>query len=412
MANTALQEHLIQLMAEIDAACKENNLRYALFGDTAFWAKARGAFVGGQCELHMMMRACDMLALKKALLAKGAANRAVEDLFTNPLLAWNTLRYVDTGTTLIFREEATRFQELGVAVIVHPLYAKPFGNTTMVAEIGTSYLHGGKGFNGGYLGQPRKMAFEKMVGLEKRFGPKLVTWPLRRHLKQDKGAAGDTLYYLHATSNVRQMPSKLLAQTQLVPFEGLQLPVPADMEAYAKNFYKAAWVEANAEKPKTANTIWAIQYADIPYKQALETMKAAGVDMRKLQQQVYDYHMWFSMEFRYWKRITTDEYAAAKLSRDRIDLFCELEPEMPKLREAYAAKDKAVLAPYFEKYTERTEHYKKKGLGFFVTPELFDMAKMVWGNSKKKKEFAKEIYSLVPKEYKEQDLGAFLALYR
>ena len=86
---TELQKHLMQLVKEIDETCRDNDLKYALYGRTAGNAMTEDHFTTSCYQFQIMMPAEDMLRLKELLLEKNIPNRGIEDMSVNKNLPHN-----------------------------------------------------------------------------------------------------------------------------------------------------------------------------------------------------------------------------------------------------------------------------------------------------------------------------------
>jgi phosphorylcholine metabolism protein LicD len=403
------QQHLLALVSEIDQACAKENIRYALYGETAAYANVNHGFTGNQCKLHLMMRAKDMVKLKKSMERKLPANRAFEGLKENPKLSFNELRYVDTGTTFALYSDRTEFNELGMAVIIHPMFASAPSNWDQTVEPVMIYLHGGAEYNYHFMNPKRKKAMDTCENVERLLGPKAIASRRLKRLKDDAKASGDTLYYLRTPQDLVKMPASYLTKTQRIPFETLELPVSVDVKKYVNKHYGRNW-KPSAKGPVSADRSTCILTADVPFAEALELMKAEGVDFRDIQRRNSALNLLYCRTVKKWDRVCSEDFALARMSQARIDLFVEYEGKRAELTRASEENDldtaKLLLGPYFN----LTREFLERNKGFYVDEQSFDLAKRIWHRSGRD-EYAKRVESLIPPEFRDCDLSETLAEY-
>lgn len=408
---TELQKHLMQLVKEIDETCKENNISYSLYGRTAGAALESDKFTTQCYEFHIMMLSKDILLLKEKLKNKKIRNRGFEDLSNNSQLAWNCVRYVDTGTTLIDRDDYVQYKLLGVAVTIHPVFGHIPDKVTKVMMKGNAYFNGGKEYNR-YLWSDR---FKRNISMI-QFGKKIVgdsqfARRIYRSIEKDSRAEHGKEVYVHTEENkFVKMNYSVILNTKKVAFENQQLPVVDDYKNYFKRLYGEDWKKKYSVPYETANRIAVIRDAKKPYTQYLQEFEKQGIDFAKLREDFLEYGEWYNETYRHWEYVTSRKFAYARRSRDRIDLYCEYKEQMDVLRDAAQKEDLSELKNLLKQYFVYTKRYLNYGLGFYINQEIFDLASLVW-KSEGNEAYAQKVYSLVPDEYKNEDIKDFLAKY-
>lgn len=401
----------MQLVKEIKDTCREQNISFALCGQTAGRAAKFHSFKTQCCEFHIMMRAKDILKLKKALKAKKIANRGWEDLSNNPNLANNYVRYVDLGTTVFDRDVSLNFEKLGVAVTIRPIYAKRLEKRDRRLELGTFYLNHGTRLSYYDMSLDLQQVLETTKKFRKLFGKKFVARKVYSVLKKERNAEYGKKVYLHNDEGkLVPIDHTALIDTEMIDFEGMELPVPKNKGAFFKPLYGDGWKKKSVEPMFSVNRIWAIYDANKPYEQFLQECLDAGVDIRGLQEELRAFKTWTEETLRTATDAANHTYEYARRSVDRIDLYTSYKDKMPQIRKAAQEKDLETLEHLMEEYLTFTDYYFGLKIGFFVNQELFDYASMIWEN-REEKEYADQVYALVPEIYKQEDVGDFIAKY-
>lgn len=397
----------MQLVKEIKDACHQQNIPFALFGQTAGRAAKFHEFKNQCYEFHIMVRTGDILKLKKSLNAD--PSRGWEDLSCNPNLPFNQLRYVDLTTTVYDREESVNYDKLGVAVVIHPVYAKPVTKRDRRLEVGTFYLN--HGINYSYYDMPLDLqqAIETTQKFRKMFGKKFVGHWIYNIFKKERDVSYGKKAYVHnAEGRLVAINYSAVTNVKEIDFEGMQLPVPKDSKTFFMRLYEDDWKKQSVAPLVSANRIWAVFDANKPYKRFLQEMSDAGVDIRALQRELRDFRAWKEQTLRPATDAANHTYEYARRSVDRIDLNSRYEEKRPLIKKAADEKDMDTLADLMKEYFSLTNYYFERGIGFFVDQELFDYASMVW-KSKGNKDYADRVYELVPEVYKKEKVGDFIA---
>lgn len=409
-----LQKHLMQLVKEIDQTCRFLDIPYSLCERTAGRAIEYGKFTNNTCEFHIMLFAKDALKLKKELLSRKNPDRGIEDLSTNPDLPRNHIRYVDTGTTLIDRDDPIPYELMGVSVIIHPVYTKQPSKAVHALEIGNIYINGGKEFNEYNMASLTKVVIQGTKTFCAMFGKKKLAKELYGiNEKQNDAKLSQEVFLRRQSGLLVRIPAKTIFKTKRVPFEGMELPVPANYEEYFEIHYGENWREKYTLPYETTNRVVVIGDAQRSYKEYIKDWEEQGISMEEIKKERFDLFMWQCHRFNFWKTKTYRTYANAKRSMDRIDLYCYYQDKMTTLQKMADKKDIAGLKELMEPYLECTEYYlKKRKMGFYINDDLFAIAKVIWEAENVEEDYAKQVYDLVPEIYKKEDVGEFLAKYR
>ncbi len=412
-----IQNHLIAMAKELDQVCRDLKVPYALCTHEAAWAKKRKGFYGSQYGIHVMMRAPHALKVKAALQAKGIPNRTFEDLSTNPELPFNHIRYVDTSTTIMDMSEDSNnqvlYQALGAAITIHPLYTCRPDAIHRRIEWGHQLIKAGRRYGDKPMSAKKERALAQTKRFEKSFGSKAAAKFLFNRMKKDK--AGSKLYAYDAPTGLIAIDASTIDKASYAKFDKMELPYPHKLDSYVEAWCGAPWSKLDRSnwQPARANRIKCISSPDLGYERMLALFEEKGVDYRETQVMANEFFHWQGKEFTPQERIVSRDYARARLSRDRIDMYVFLSKREADLAQAYSANDVEGLRGILEEYgyLDRTERfYRNYGLGLFVTPKIFQYATKVW-ESEGRPEFAQMVLDCVPERHKNVDIAEYLAQY-
>lgn len=412
-----IQNHLIAMAKELDQTCKELKVPYALCTHEAAWSKKRKGFYGSQYGIHVMMRAPHALKVKAALQAKAIPNRVFEDLSTNPELPFNHIRYVDTSTTVMDMSEDSNnqvlYQALGATITIHPLYTARPDVIHRRIEWGHQLIKAGRRYGDKPMSVKKKRALAQTKRFEESFGSKAVAKFLFGRLKKSK--SGNKLYAYDAPTGLIAIDASTIDKASYAKFDKMELPYPCKLDAYVEAWCGAPWsaIDRSNWQPGRANRIKCISSPDFGYEDMLALFEKNGIDYRKAQALANRFFHWECSQLVPQERIVNRDYARARLSRDRIDMYVYLSEREADLEQAYRANDAEELRRILEEYgyLDRTERfYKNHGLGLFVTPKIFQYATKVW-ESEGRPEFAQMVLDCVPERHKSVDIAEYLAQY-
>lgn len=117
-----LREKQLELIKEIDKACRDNGIPYILSEFTAYSAVSSHDFYPEIATPTLAMRCRDAMRLKKLLASQG---RRFEDALSNRKLDKFVLRYSDPDTFFYNAEEMNSFSEKGIGVDIELIRGVP-----------------------------------------------------------------------------------------------------------------------------------------------------------------------------------------------------------------------------------------------------------------------------------------------
>ncbi|VEH00849.1 LPS biosynthesis protein [Slackia heliotrinireducens] len=409
---TPLQKKLLDLVREFDSECAQQHVPYALFGQTDMLARNHKEFRNSTYEFHVMMPANKVHSVLDALLKQGGDQREVESLATNPLLRWNTYRYVHAGTTLVNRDDFLHFKCRGVALEIHPVYSKGPSKIRAALSLGNHAAHLKPSVSFKFKNEKQETAYGYYRKTVQYLGEQRVANYLEGFCKKS-GSLKAGRGCLETLDGAIKTVEKLdLTNTKKVSFEGLDLPVLVSYESYLKAYFGSKWKEESKKKQRPANTSAVISSATRPYKESIEAFKGIGVDFDDLDARYVKYEDLLRDVLPVSKKNTDHDYHIATLCGHRIDTYAELRGKEDELHRLIAAGNFTQAKAIMHSYLEYTDKYLKMGLGFFVSQELHDIAAAIWEHDGDKEKGAK-VLSCVPPALKTRNLdetvGAFLA---
>lgn len=409
---TELQKYLMQLVKEIDEVCKESDISYALSGRSAGCAAEYGKFTTPCASFQIMVPAKDVLRLKEALLKKNVPERGIEDMSNNPKLAFNYIRYVDTGTTFIDKDNPVRYRLCGIAVTIVPVFADGTSKYIRVLENGTMFLNGGTEYPGLKRLSKIKLYISYTQILRKLIGDERVAKKIYSVFSKSRNMDfKDRVYIWKGDGKKSYFSADMVLDTNNIEFEQMSLPVPKKLDAYLKAYFGKNW-ETESRKPfASAGRIAVLADTSMSYAEYMRLLREeTGIDMDRLLDEYSDYYYWFATDYTKIKKKTGHKYDHALRSVDRIDLYCQYKDQMEEMREAAKQLDYKKLRDILAQYFSLTDKYLKKGMGFFINQEIFDYAKLVWQKDGKSK-YADKVYRKVPRAYKQENIEDFLSKY-
>ena len=412
------QKHLLGLMLEIQAACKEKDIPLSLCGRSAAMAVQSKKFVTQCYEMHMMVPAGALPDLAKKLLKNRKKairmtrtrklDRGIESWAENPALPLNTVRYVDLNTTMIDRDDPVYYTKPGAAVTIHPLYTQLPDEETDRRERGWFYYYGGKPFNYGTMVPENKEVLDAFLAEEDALDmQKEAKKSFKLLKKQPPVGKAETVYLRKQDGLLLELPATVITELKQIPFEEETFSVPKDMNGYLLLQYGKKWKEKAFEPLKASPNVNLIIDGFTPFQSYLEYFKKYDLDLMELKKKMQKFIFWKCMEFKPIERKVNTEYLASKRSADRIDIYCRLKPLIPQMQELAKNKEIDRLGDMLSEYMEATERYYKKGLGFYINETLFDLADTVY-KARKRKTYMEKVRALVPQIYLDEDVETFL----
>ena len=100
---TEIQTKILSLLEEVDTICRENGIEYYLEGGAILGALRHGGFLPWDDDSDITMTRSNWEKFREVFFRDKPKDRALESPELNPMYPTNTVRYIDTTTTSIWR---------------------------------------------------------------------------------------------------------------------------------------------------------------------------------------------------------------------------------------------------------------------------------------------------------------------
>ena len=396
------------LMEEIDSACRQNGLSYALAEQTADYAIVNDTFETGCYEWRIMMTTKDLVRLMQLFSDK--EGRVFEHRGNCENLQLSRVRYVDATTTLIDKEDTVRYHALGIAVTIIPLFAIAPENKIRYIE---RELLERNGFNFDELTEYRMQNRFRARIKDASFasaGPQKASQQFHQYMLSDaKREPEQKMYYQrYQSGRYTGITTDYIRKTKPVSFAGHTFPVPEDSDGYFRFVFGKNWENHAYEPLQTSNRIAVLWDVSRSYTDWFAQWEKAGVNIKNMKEEMFDYDKWKRLTFLPAEEKTEHAYQYVRLSRDRIDCYASCQERMDALRQAAAEDDPERLKELMEDYLKLTRTWEKRGFGFYVDEELFSYASKIW-EAEGDNDHARKILSITPDAHKEHELTTYIA---
>jgi hypothetical protein len=423
---TEVQERIMELVDEIDKVCQERNLTYILAKQTARYAATEGKFINKTYMFYLMMPLSDIFVLKQM-----AEN--------NPDLEEFSFRYVDTQSVLIDGTRAIYHQYPGISVTILPLREKLPSKQVLGSEryLNNRNMANAIEFFSAFPPKSARVCLYKLRGRKfcedklKKSGvqqgmvayqgshygvlrnifmghKKLAAWVQQENIKASaSGKQGDFLWYMIPNGELIKFKRADIQNGKRIAFEGRELPVAKDVNAYLKKLYGTKWKSKSEQcMPSTAD-IRVIQDCYIPFKEYMELIEGRGTSLKKLAKYRKSYNIWMVRKYHPMEKKVEHTFRQIKGSVERIDIWYNYQKKREILKKSFEQGDIKKLEKEMKTYLNVTDKCFSDQVGFYIDEELFTYATAVW-ESKGKPEYAKKVYALVPELYKQEDVETYL----
>jgi len=188
----------------------------------------------------------------------------------------------------------------------------------------------------------------------------------------------------------------IFKRTRLIEFEGEMFPVPAATIKYIRAFRKR---ETKLDRVKTNFTKSnMIVLENVPYKEYFKRLEEKGVDLKALFKE--NRRLEIEDSFHQDKLKAKDNaWIVACRSRDRLEFYEEFQAKKELIQNLYENEDFEELNRIFARHEKKTKYYLKKGLGFCVSQEIFDLQCELFLRRGMKRRVEK-MRQLVPEEHR------------
>jgi hypothetical protein len=381
---------MLELLDEVDKICKDNGLNYILSDKTAARAEQNGTFLTDPYIFNIMMDIPDCLKFKEIVERGDFPDRAIESYENSDTIKIFSFRYVNTKTLIIDYKRNVVHKYPCVAITIKPLRYKKSGFFMKNLERMLTDAH-----------------------IRSRYIIKTLThkWVYNYVIKLNREKGNGKLYYYNMEKQYREFSSDTLTNTKLIKLNDKKLPVTKELIAYEIAYYGEDW-QRYVEKPyPTVNVLQVMDDVDISFPEFEQLLKDKGLPTaEKIVKDRYALKMKRKFVYEPAKRIARNEYLVAKRSVMRFDLYQYYYPLMDELRSLISDNKIEEFEKLFMPYLYQTEYFKNHELGFYITDELYTLARKYW-KATSRRIYAGEVEELIPQSLKDKDVAAVYSKY-
>lgn len=372
---TDIQTVLLNLMKEIDATCKKNEIPYFLFESTLLQAVRSGGFEEDACDACVAIKAEDCLRFITAITDNMDDSRYLESINNNPDYRFFCLEYGAADTLDFNLLNWKYYVNHGIKVLI---YILRYDNDS---------------FSGKYDRVFERAWKNKAPNKNSKFSSKLLYRHAEKVIRKsgkseygkvlfkrliDSGSKTSNKIYINKRfrSGRFEFDASLFNKQEEIIFEGIPFSAPLLYETILNTIYGVDWKE---EPVKNRNFVNRLIDVDLPFKEYLDALKNSGSDIDLLWKSIRQYES-ERKEFRTVNKKVQSVWHNLFFAGDRINLYEYYSGLKPKLAELYDARDKEGLRLLLTPYYEAAKEYLQSDLGLYFDETVFGYLKYVYGD--------------------------------
>jgi len=237
-----MQKRILGLLLEVDALCRKYDIEYYLEGGAILGAIRHGGFLPWDDDSDLVMTRSNWEKFQEAFFKENPENRALEAPELNDKYPTNTVRYIDTSTTNIFRSLMFDVCACGLAVDIFILEDAP-DDDELLEKMKEDFIDYCEIINPYYrlssLGDGKR--YRHYLEKTRKEGLQAVTDELNQKINQYYGQP--TKRYLMRWGMRFQVYNKdVYGKPVYVPFEDTMLPSPEKPVDYLIYQYGIDWL--------------------------------------------------------------------------------------------------------------------------------------------------------------------------
>ena len=239
---TEIQIKILSLLEEVDAICRQNDIEYYLEGGAVLGAIRHGGFLPWDDDSDLAMTRSNWEKFKEVFLRDKPKNRALESPELNDMYPTNTMRYIDTTTTSIWRSLMYDVSACGVFVDIFILEDAPDDEAQM-EQLKRDFIDYCEIINPFYrlssLGDGERfrqhMERSRKLGSRRKAAEELNEKILQYH------GTPSSRYLMRWGMRFQVYDKKTYGKPTYVPFEHIMLPIPERPMEYLAYQYGIDW---------------------------------------------------------------------------------------------------------------------------------------------------------------------------
>lgn len=238
---TEIQTKILSLLEEVDTICRENGIEYYLEGGAILGALRHGGFLPWDDDSDITMTRSNWEKFREVFFRDKPKDRALESPELNPMYPTNTVRYIDTTTTSIWRSLMYDVCACGVFVDIFILEDAP-DDEEKLEQMKRDFIDYCEVINPFYrlssLGDGAR--FRQHLKRSRRVGRRKVAQELNEKILQYHGQPSQR-YLMRWGMRFQVYDKAVYGKPTYVPFEHIQLPIPEHPIDYLVYQYGIDW---------------------------------------------------------------------------------------------------------------------------------------------------------------------------
>lgn len=238
---TELQTKILSLLEEVDDICRRNDIEYYLEGGAILGAIRHGGFLPWDDDSDITMTRSNWEKFREVFFRDKPQNRALESPELNDMYPTNTVRYIDTSTTSIWRSLMYDVCACGVFVDIFILEDAP-DDDEQLEQMKRDFIDYCEIINPFYrlssLGDGER--FRHHLKRSRTLGRRKVAEELNAKILQYHGQPSSR-YLMRWGMRFQVYDKSVYGKPTYVPFENTMLPIPERPLDYLVYQYGIDW---------------------------------------------------------------------------------------------------------------------------------------------------------------------------
>lgn len=238
---TELQTKILSLLEEVDEICRQNDIEYYLEGGAVLGAIRHGGFLPWDDDSDITMTRSNWEKFRQVFFRDKPKNRALESPELNDMYPTNTVRYIDTSTTSIWRSLMYDVCACGVFVDIFILEDAP-DDDEKLEQMKRDFIDYCEIINPFYrlssLGDGAR--FRQHLKRSQELGRRKVAEELNEKILQYHGQPSGR-YLMRWGMRFQVYDKAIYGKPTYVPFEHIMLPIPERPLEYLVYQYGIDW---------------------------------------------------------------------------------------------------------------------------------------------------------------------------
>ena len=241
---TDLQDKMLELVLEIDAICKKNNIVYYLTGGSVLGAVRHGGFIPWDDDIDIMMTRQEFEKFQKACETDMADNREIISMMNTPCHTKVTIKYMNKTTSQFFRSQVLDTTGCGISLdimILDPLTCDAEKKEQHIID----YIVFNELLTPFFMVNPYLYKcvplYKKLYAEVQELGKEKVMGELYQRIFVDEPEESDSYLYRWG-QQLLIYDRALMGKPRYMNFEGHMLPVPEKTIDFLRATYGDNWI--------------------------------------------------------------------------------------------------------------------------------------------------------------------------